>query len=212
MAYNFEEQEQLEDLKAFWKQYGNFILTVVVVVALAIAGWRGWGWYQANQATQAAVVYDALREAAAARDMDKVRENAGTVFAQYGKTAYGQMAALVAARSYVDAGDAKAARAALEWAASNARDEAFRDVARLRLAALLLDEKAYDQGLTVLAAPVAGPYAGAFADRRGDLLAAQGKVAEARDAYKQALDTLTPDSALRRVVQLKLEALGGQGA
>ncbi len=212
MAYNFEEQEQLENLKAFWKQYGNFILTVVTVAAPAVAGWRGWGWYQGNQAAQAAVVYEQLREAAAARNVDKVREAAGTLFASYRSTAYGQMGALVAAHAYAGAGDAKAARAALEWAVSNARDEAFRSAARLRLAALLLDEKAYDEGLKVLQTGGEGSYAGEFADRRGDLLVAQGKQAEARSAYRQALEALAPDSALRRVVQLKLEALGTEGA
>lgn len=212
MAYNFEEQEQLENLKAFWKQYGNFILTVVAVAALAVAGWRGWGWYQGNQSAQAAVVYEQLREAAAAGKVDQVREAAGSLFANYRRTAYGQMGALVAAHAYVAAGDAKAARAALEWAVSNARDEAFRAAARLRLAAVLLDEKAYDQGLEVLGTGADGPFAGEFADRRGDLLVAQGKPAEARSAYRQALEALAPDSALRRVVELKLQALGTEGA
>ncbi len=113
MAYNLEEQEQLENLKAFWKQYGNFILTVVAVAALAVAGWRGWGWYQARDAAQAAVYYEQLREAASVKDVARVRANAGTLFDQYGRTAYGQMAALVAARAYAEAGDVKAAKAAL---------------------------------------------------------------------------------------------------
>ena len=66
MAYNLEEQEQLESLKAFWNRYGNFIVTIVAVLALSIAGWRAWGWYQERQSTQASVVYEQLRQAAAA--------------------------------------------------------------------------------------------------------------------------------------------------
>lgn len=212
MAYNLEEQEQLENLKAFWNQYGTFILTVIAVIALAVAGWRGWGWYQGRQAAQAAVVYEQLREAASARDVAKVREAAGTLFERHGGTAYGQMAALVAARAYVEAGDPKAAKVPLEWAVSNAQDEEFRHAARLRLAALLLDEKAYDEAQKVLAVQATGRFAGEYADRRGDLLVAQGKPVEARAAYRQALESLAPDSPLRRLVQLKLDSLGGEGA
>lgn len=210
MAYNLEEQEQLENLKAFWKQYGNFILTVITVAALAVAGWRGWGWYQAREAAQASAVYEQLREAASARDVAKVRAVAGTLFEQYGSTAYGEMAALVAARAYVDAGDPKAARVTLEWAVSNAKDDEFRHAARLRLAALLIDEKAYDDAGKLLAVDAPGKFAGEYADRRGDLLTAQGKPDEARAAYRKALEALGPDSPMRRLVQLKLDALGKQ--
>lgn len=208
MAYNLEEQEQLENLKAFWKQYGNFILTVITVAALAVAGWRGWGWYQAREAAQASAVYEQLREAASAGDIARVRAVAGTLFEQYGSSAYGEMAALVAARAYVDAGDPKAARVTLEWAVSNAKDDEFRHAARLRLAALLIDEKAYDEAGKLLAVDAPGKFAGEYADRRGDLLTAQGKPDEARAAYRKALEALGPDSPMRRLVQLKLDALG----
>ncbi len=211
MAYNLEEQEQLENLKAFWKRYGNFILTVVTVAALTVAGWRGWGWYQARQGVEAAAVYEQLREAASARDADKVRAAAGTLFDRYGGTAYGQMAAMVAARAYVEAGDAKAAKMTLEWAVSNAEDEAFRHAARLRLAALLIDERAYDEAGRWLAVDATGRFAGEYADRRGDLLVAQGKAGEARAAYRQALEALGPESPMRRLVQLKLDSLGKEG-
>ena len=212
MAYNLEEQEQLENLKAFWKQYGNFILTVVAVAALAVAGWRGWGWYQARDAAQAAVYYEQLREAASVKDVARVRANAGTLFDQYGRTAYGQMAALVAARAYAEAGDVKAAKVPLEWAVSNARDDEFCHAARLRLAALLLDEKAYDEANKVLAVEATGHFSGEYADLRGDVLVAQDKPAQARAAYRQALEALAADSPLRRLVQLKLDSLGGEGA
>lgn len=209
MAYDLEEQEQIATFKAFWNQYGNFILTAVTVVLLAVAGYRGWGWYEAKQAGEAAGIYDQLRAAAERGDIAKVKESSGTIFEQYARTAYGQMAALVAARAYHDAGDLKSARAPLQWAIDKAPDDEFRQLARLSLAAVLLDEKAYDEGLALLSADKAGRFAGAFADRRGDLLLAKGSKDEARQAYAQALEKLDESSPLRRAVQLKHDALGG---
>jgi len=208
MAYDLEEQEQIESLKAFWKKYGNAITTTITVVLLAFAGWRGWGWYQQKQAAEASLAWDALRKAVATKDVAKVRESAGGIFERYSSTTYAQMAALLAARAYVDAGDVKAAKVPLQWAIEHAQDEEFRHVARARLAGLLIDENAFEQAGQLLAAKVPERYQALYDDRRGDLLVAQDKPAEARVAYKQALDKLGPSSPLRGLVQLKLDALG----
>jgi predicted negative regulator of RcsB-dependent stress response len=212
MAYDPEQEEQLENLKAFWNRYGNFILTVLMVVAVAFAGWRGWQWYEHHQVTQASQLYDELGVAAGAKDVDKVRDVAGRIFSDYSRTAWAQMAALVAADVYLETGDPKAAKVPLRWAIENARDPGFSNEARLRLAGILLDEKAFDEGLAVLAQPTESNYAGAFADRRGDLLTAKGESAQARAAYKEALDRLNAASPLRQLVQIKLDALGGDAA
>lgn len=212
MAYDLEEQEQLDNLKALWNKYGNFVLTVIAVVALSVAGWRGWHFYQDNQSAKAAAAYEQLREAASVKDVGRVRETAGVIFSDYASTSWAQMAAMIASDAYVAAGDAKAAKVPLQWAIDKSLDPAFRDEARLRLAAILLDEKAFDDGLKLVAEAGDPSYAAAFADRRGDLLVAQGKTAAARAAYRQALDKLKADSALRRLVQLKLDSLGGEPA
>lgn len=212
MAYNLEEQEQLEDLKAFWNRYGNFIVTLIAVIALSIAAWRGWGWYQERQSAQAAAVYETLRDAAGEGDVDRVRAAAGQIFEDYGRTVYGPMTALVAAATYQQAGDAKAAKMPLQWAIDNAKDEAFRHTARLRLAAILLDEGAYDEGLKTLDIESPGTFLALFEDRRGDLLAAAGRHDEARAAYDRALGALSANAALRGAVQIKRDALGGEAA
>ncbi|MBP8305709.1 MAG: tetratricopeptide repeat protein [Burkholderiaceae bacterium] len=209
MAYDLEEQEQLANFKAFWNRYGNFLLTVVTVVLLAIAGWRGWGWYQAREAAAAAVVYEQLQVAVQSKDLAKVKAAAGTLFEQYGRSAYGPMGALVAAKAYFDGGDLKAARAPLQWVIDNASDDEFKHLARVRLAGIMLDQEAYDEGLKLLSAEPSVRFAAAYADRRGDLLLAQGKTDEARAAYQQAIDKSDTRSPMRRVIQVKLDALGG---
>ena len=212
MAYDLEEQEQIATLRAFWNQYGNFILTLITIMLLAIAGWRGGGWYQSRQAAEASAVYEQLKAAAQAKDAAKVKDAAVTRFEKFGGTAYGQMGALLAAKAYHDAGDDKAAKAPLQWAVDKAQDEEFRQLARVRLAGILLDEKAYDKALELLPMESAGRFAGEFADRRGDVMLAQGKRDDARAAYKLALETLDERSPMRRLVQLKLDALGGVGS
>jgi predicted negative regulator of RcsB-dependent stress response len=209
MAYDLQEQDQLDAFKAFWNKWGNVILTVLTVILLAVAAWRGWGYWQQKQAAQASGVYDQLTAAVQARDIAKVKQASGELFERYSGTVYGSMASLVAAKAYVDAGDLKAARAPLQWAVDKAADPEYRMLARLRLAGVLLDEKAYDEGLQVLTVAEPGVFAGAFADRRGDLLMAQGKTDPAREAYREALKKLEASSALRPIVQLKLDALGG---
>ncbi|MFM1991559.1 MAG: hypothetical protein RJA99_4516 [Pseudomonadota bacterium] len=209
MAYDLQEQDQLDAFKAYWNKYGNLVLGVITVVLLAIAGWRAWGWYQQKQAVEASVLYDQLRDAVDRKDVAKVKQASGPLFEKYSGTVYGSMGALIAARAYHDAGDLKAAKAPLQWAVEHASEPEHRQLARLRLAGILLDEKAYDEGLKLVSGEVGGEFAGAFADRRGDLLLALGKRDDARAAYKAALDKLEPSAALRPLVQMKLDALGG---
>ena len=216
-AYDLEEQEQLDELKTWWKMYGNLVTGILVAVALAAAAWQGWNWWQRQQSIQASAVFSNLQMAAAQKDAKRARELAGELIDKYSSTAYAGMGALLAARTQVDAGDARNARVQLAWAAENARDTGLRELARLRLAAVLLDDKAYDEALKQLAAEPAAPFAPRFAELRGDVFAAQGKSAEARDAYDAALtkfDALAKgDEARQRggyseVVQAKRDSFG----
>lgn len=209
MAYDLQEQDQIDAFKAFWNRYGNLLLTLATVVLLAIAGWRAWGYWQQKQSVQAALVYEQLRQAVDKKDIAKVKQVSGEIFEQFPGTVYGSMAALIAAKAYFDAGDLKAAKAPLQWVVDKSKNPEHVLLARLRLAGVLLDEKAFDEGLSVLTVANAGQFASLFADRRGDLLLAQGKLPEARAAYQEALKGLDADSALKPVVQIKLDAIGG---
>ncbi len=212
MAYDLQEQEQIDTFKAFWERWGNLILTTVTVLLLAFAAYRAWGWYQDNRAVQAAQAYEELRLAAEKKDLPKVKESAGVVFEQFGATVYAPMAALVAAKAYVDGNDTKSAKAALQWVIDKAGDGEFRQVARVRLGGILLDEKQYDDALKWVGTDTTGRYAAALADRRGDILAAQGKRDEARAAYKLAFEKYEGTSPMKRLVQIKLDGLDAGGS
>jgi predicted negative regulator of RcsB-dependent stress response len=212
VAYDLEEQEQIDTFKAFWERWGNLLMTVVTVVLLAFAAYRAWGWYQDNRSAQAALAYEQLRGAANAKDLAKVKETAGVVFEQFSGTVYGPMAALIAAKAYAEGDDLKGSKAALQWVIDKSKDDEFRQVARVRLAGVLLDEKLYDDALKQVTGVDSGRYAAAFADRRGDILLAQGKRDEAKAAFKMAFEKYEGTSPMKRLVQIKLDGLDAAGS
>jgi predicted negative regulator of RcsB-dependent stress response len=219
-VYDLEEQEQLDELKTWWKQYGNLVTAIVVALALGALAWQGWNWWQRKQAAEASSLYMGVQRAVAQSDAKRARDLAGELIDKYSLTAYAGMAAMLSGKAQVDAGDLKTAKAQLQWASENAKDPALRDLARLRLAGVLLDEKAHDEALKLLAGePAAASFAPRFAEVRGDVLAAQGKTTEAAAAYEAALAKLAaaaggngPPEAVQApykdVLQAKRDALG----
>jgi len=209
MSYDLQEQEQLESLKAWWRANGNWVTGAAAAVLAVVLAYQGWSWYGLRQASAASALYEEFERAAASKDPKdavKARDAAGTLIDQHGSTVYAALAALREARANLDASDPKAAKAQLTWVAEHARQKELALLARVRLAGVLLDEKAYDQALQLLSVDVPDGFAGEFADRRGDIYAAQGKVAQARAAYTEALSK-PGGQALRPLIQLKLDAL-----
>jgi predicted negative regulator of RcsB-dependent stress response len=205
---DLQEQEQLDALKSFWNRYGNLITWALIAALAVYAGLNGWKWWQRDQAGKAAVLFGQIEQAAQAGDAQR----AGQVFAdlkeRYPRTVYAEQAGLVAARVQFDRGQVDAAKTSLGWVAEHAAQDEYRSVARLRLAGLLLQAKDYDGALKQLDAAKAPTFAALVADRRGDVLLAQGKSAEARAAYEVAWKTMDDKVEYRRLVDAKLTALG----
>ncbi len=209
MAYDLDEQEQIDQLRAWWAKYGTAVLTVLVVAMAVLGGWRGWQWYQTSQAVQARGYFEALEEAGRQQGDESVaRINAAmqTLRSEFGSTDYAARGALVAASALASRNELQAARAQLEWLAQT-KNPTLLPVAKLRLAGILLEQKEFDAALVQLADPPA-PFVGLYADRRGDILSAQGKGGAAREAWTQAIESLGATNPLTPVVKLKLDALG----
>ena len=205
---DLEEQEQLAELKHFWSRYGNIISWVLIVVFGAVASWNGYQYWQRSQAAQAAVMYDEVERAAVAGDVAKLERALGDMKERFGRTAYAEQAALLAARIYHDKGNLDAAKGALAWVAGKASDDGYQAVARLRLSGMLFEAKAYEEALQQLTAPMPSDFNALAADRRGDILLAQGKKAEAKAQYEAAYKGLDERSDYRRIIEVKLNALG----
>jgi predicted negative regulator of RcsB-dependent stress response len=207
MAYDLEEQEQLATIKAWWERWGNLVLTTVTVVLLAIAAFNGWRWYERHEAGNAGVLYEEFVGALDGTDVGRKKELAGTLIERYGRTVYAPMAALQIAKVNFEAGDMGAARAQLRWVIDKSGHAELVQIARLRLAGILLDEKAHDEALKLLSGDVPEALLASFADRRGDVLMAMGKAEDARAAYEEALGKAGAQHPMRQIIQLKLDAL-----
>jgi predicted negative regulator of RcsB-dependent stress response len=205
---DLEEQEQLEQLKYFWKQYGNLINAVLIAVLLAVAGWNLYQYWQRSQAVQAAALYDEVERVARSGDTSRLDRVLGDMKDKFGSTSYAQQAALLAAKVYFDAGKQDAAKAALTWVVEKSSDEGYQVIARLRLAGILLDAKAYEEALKQLSGSFTPEFAALAADRRGDIYLAQGKKSEAGAEYRKAFNGLDESSEYRRLIDVKLAALG----
>jgi predicted negative regulator of RcsB-dependent stress response len=208
-VYDFEEQEQLARLAAWWKDNGRLVILAVVVLVATVGGIYGWRYYQTQQSLAAAQAYATLQPAILANDVEKLQAGAAELRSRYPRSPYAARAALAAAKASYERGDLESAKGKLNWVMEQAREEALRATARLRLARILLEEGKFDQALTLLPAEDTTPYARLYDDLRGDVLAAQGKREEARKAYQRALEKTGPGEPLRNLIELKLDALEG---
>ena len=206
--FDLEEQEKVDEIKAWWKQHGNSVMMAVTVFVVVLAGIQGWRYYQNSQTQQAAVLYDILQNAVQAGETPKIRDAAGQIIDKFPRTPYAARSALISARANYESGDAKSAKAQLQWVIDHASENAQQDVARLRLAGILLDEKNMVEALKLLDAKHGEDYDGLYADLKGDVLAAQGNVVEARKAYSMALEKTDVKSPFRKYIQIKQDSLG----
>ena len=206
---DLEEQEQLDELKHFWKQYGNSITWVSIVVLSAFAAWNGYQYWTRTQAAQAAAMYDEVERVVATGDVAMAERAFGDMKERFARTAYAQQAGLLLAKTAVEKAKPETAKSVLTWVSEKSTDEGFAAIAKLRLAGLLIEEKSLDAALKILEASPPSEFKGLFSDRKGDIYALQAKPNEAKQAYLAAFAALDERSDYRRLVEIKLNALGG---
>lgn len=214
-AYDLEEQERIDALKDWWDKWGTLVYAGVAAFVLGTAGVQGWRYYQAKQQQEAEVLFKSVektaQEVAASKEYKKLSEAAVAMAGKYPGSFQATDAQLLAAKAAFDGGDLAAAKSHLQWVIDNGR-EAYRPIARVRLAAVLLDEKKYEEGLKLLDSVKEEGFVAMASDLRGDLFAAQGKKDEARAAYQAAVEKAGDRGALKAISQAKLDAFGGSPA
>lgn len=207
MAYDLEEQEQLDEFKAWWKQYGKLITNVALAALVAYAAYQGWKFYQGKQAVAASAQYQEL-VISDEKDLKGIQQKSAALMDKYASTPYAGRAALFAAKANYQANEVKSAKAQLEWTVSHAKETSVSAIASLQLASILAEEKDYAGALKLLDAKHDAGFDGLFADLKGDVLVSMGKNEEAKAAYQLALAKLDPQGKYRTLTQQKLEALG----
>lgn len=205
---DLEEQEQIDQIKHFWKQYGNTITWVLIVVLGAFAGWNFYQYWQRSQASQAAVLFDELEKTVQASDQARIDRVFADMKDRFPSTAYAQQSGLLVAKQYVNLGQLESAKAALSWVADKSADAGYQAIAKLRLAAILLEGKKYDEALNQLSGSFPTGFEALVADRKGDVLLIKGEKAQAVAEYEKAYRLLDVRSDYRRLVEVKLNAQG----
>lgn len=208
-TYDLEEQEQLDALKAWWKRWGNWMMLGLAIVLATGAGWRYWQHQSTTQSMEAGVIYGQLTQAMQQNNIKATRELGAILIDKYARTAYAPRAAMLLAKINIDNKDARSAQAQFEWVISHSKETALKDLARLRLATVLLDQKQYDAALKQLNTAHSDAFGFRFDDLKGDVLLAQGKLDESRAAYQSSFSKMSEEHPYRTIVELKLNALGG---
>ena len=207
-TYDNEQQEQLEQFKHFWKQYGNLITWVLVLVLGAYAAWTGYQYWQQKRGQAAAGLYEEMDRAVTGGNADKAAQAFADLKKDYAGTTFAAQGALLAAKVALDQQKTDEAKAALQWAVDEGKNPDLVAIARLRLSGVQMDAKAYDEALQTLSVAVPAEFAPLADDRRGDILSAQGKKDEAVKAYRAAWDAMPVEVEYRRFIEGKLTALG----
>lgn len=195
MSAHHDEQQELENAKHLWHSGGKWVVVALVVVALGYLGNVIYKGQVKNAQIEAAQMASQVKgDAAKLADLQS----------KYGKTTIAAQETLNTAAALFKSGKLDEAAAAYRWVLSNHQEPIFQAVAMQNLANVLLQQKKYDDALTVLNTPVDESFAALINETKGDVFSAQGKSKEAVDAYKLALDKLPADSPSRQLVQLKM--------
>lgn len=212
MAFDLEEQEKIDELKAWWSRFGGLVSGVVTVIMLTILGYYGWNWYQTYQANQALGYYDIVNTSVNAPDQNaavRIIEANGVLQKDYSTTVYAPRAALLASKFFIDAGNNAEAEKQLQWAVTQKADPTLVPAAQLQLATALANQDKFDLALAQLNNPPAA-FKALFLDRKGDVLVAQGNTTEAVKAWQEVKQLPDLEPGLARMVDLKISVLGGK--
>lgn len=213
---DLEEQEQLDQLKHYWSQYGNTITWALILVLGVFASWNFYQYWQRSQATQAAALYDEVERVVKSADSAKIDRVFTDMKDRFASTTYAQQAGLLVAKEYYGLGNIEAAKKALSWVADASSDPGYQAIAKLRLAAVLLESKAYADAMQQLSGSFPANFEALVADRKGDIFLLQRKKSEAIAEYEKAFNTFDEQTQYRRLVEIKMNSLGvepkGNGA
>lgn len=201
------EQEQIELLKNWIKQYSLVILAGVLAASIAIFGWRTWQERQYRILSHASAIYDEMLTVRAQNNVESTVVQAQKLFDHYPKTTYAQLASLMLARDLANKKDYPNAAKRLSWVIDHGNITPLRQIARLRLARIQLATQQPAESIKTLATVEDKSFNGLINEVRGDAFYAMKDTKKARDAYEQALNDLPNADVIRPLLQMKFDNL-----
>ncbi len=204
MSDNLTEEQQVEAIKRWWKENGIAVIAGLVIGLVAIFGWRAWGDYKDSNAAEASALYGEFQISLNANNQESITALQQKFMTDYASTPYASLVSLAMAKKAVEDKNTSAAKTSLQWVLDNAKQAQIKHTARIRLIALLINDKEYEAALALINVKQTGGYAGIYNELRGDLLLAQGDVAAAHNAYDKALQSEGLSSASREIISAKL--------
>ncbi|USD36897.1 tetratricopeptide repeat protein [Ferrimonas sp. SCSIO 43195] len=197
--YSTEEQ-QVEAIKSFWKEYGNSIIGGAVIGLAGLFGWNTYQDYQREQAEAASVAFEATIAQAGATEALTAAVDELTL--SHSDSAYADLANLMLAKAAADSGDLTQANQRLTEVLASI-DADFKPLVQLRLARVQMAQSDLDGALATLAGISNEAFVAQRDELKGDALKQQGDLQGAREAY---LAAQTAGSSSQEL-QMKLDDL-----
>ncbi|WP_428310200.1 YfgM family protein [Hydrocarboniphaga sp.] len=211
MATHLDDEEELENLKRWFKENWVALAAGLVIGFGAIGGWQAWKGYQEKQALTASQMYDDLKKALTASKPDEAKSIADKLQSDHAGSPYASAAALRLAQVAVVDKDYDGALKRLDWVAEHGDEDGLKQLAQLRKARVLWQQSKPDDALKLLDGD-AGEYASLYAELRGDIAYSRNDRDSARKAYQAALDKAPEAAANRALLQQKLDDLAVEAA
>ncbi|MEE9358259.1 YfgM family protein [Candidatus Vondammii sp. HM_W22] len=204
MDVNLSEEEQVEELKKWWKENGKSVIAGIVLGLGGVFGWQYWTQHEKGIAEQASFQFEQLRNSVSANASEVAIKQAEGLISEHKESTYATFAALNLAKVKLQLGENKAAREQLQWAIDNTDDDSLKQIARLRLGRLMLSDGDVDSAATIIAQATVDSFQGDFSELRGDIALSKGDKAAARQAYQEALAQKASNPVM---VQMKFDDL-----
>ena len=205
---NISDDQQAEEVKKWWRENGSSIIFGVVIGLAGVFGWQQWQEHQANRMSTASLIFEQVVAKLEVKDIAAAKQEQSILSSEYSDTPYATQAALRMAKNYVVNNEYQLAKNSLRWVMQNSADQGLQQIAKLRLAKVLLAKENSSEALS-LVNNYQGAFVAEYAEVRGDALLATGKLSEARAAYQLALVSSAPVSENRILLQMKIDDLAG---
>lgn len=207
MSVYMTEEEQLENIKKWWRRYGNIITIIFSLILLCIAGYRYMNWHQDKLTQQASMTYESMMVAFSHQNIKGVRSYANELIKDYANTVYADVAHMTLAKVYVSKNKLDQAKTELQTVAEKSKMTSLKQIAKIRIARLLAAEKSYTNALKELSSVDDEAYLPVINELKGDIYGATGQYEQAITAYKLAINEVKNNGMGNLFLEMKTNEL-----